>query len=221
MPTFQRAILASIAVAGTWAARVESASACACCDSITTYTPIGWTDAGGALLIQMKSNEACELADQLEIWHVGKPAAGCYDLYGNPEKRVECGSPHSPPASPPGHSSRVKQFPRKPVQLDARGFRVTETQLPGDGSLRSTRIAVDVVGRDGPQRVWVGVVESYAGPAHVDEAHIIGSDSPAPITISLFPNPRRDRALLRIAYMRPGIGNTDAKLVWVELPPGV
>jgi hypothetical protein len=221
MPTLQRAILASITVAGTWLARVEPAAACACCDSITTYTPIGWTDAGGALLIQMRSDAGCEVTAQLEIWHVGAPApAGCYDLYGDPEQRVECGSSHSSSASPPAHSSRVKQFPRAPVQLDARRVRVSETHVPNAEPLRLTRIAVEVVGRDGPKRVWVGAVESYAGPAHDNDADVIASNAPPPIMISLFPNPRRDRALLRIEYKRPGNGNTDAKLVWVELPPG-
>jgi len=165
----------------------------------------------------MNSNAACEVTNQLEIWHVGQPApTGCYDLHGDPEKRVECGMSHSPSASPPVHSRRVRQFPRKPIQLDAKDFRVTETHLRSG----LTRIAVEVVGRDASARVWVGVVESYAGLDHLNDADMIGSDLPPPITISLFPNPRRDRALLRIQYKQPGNGNTDAKLVWVELPPG-
>jgi hypothetical protein len=215
--------LCSLGIMTVLGARIETAEACACCDAVTTYTPVGWTEAGGALLIEMTSNAACEHVHRLEIWHVGANGpAGCYDLNGDPDKRTACNSPGDPADSsaaastPP--SSRLQHFPRKPVRLEPRLFRVRQQVATPDGR-RILSVQVEVAANGTWRRVWKGTVETSTWSHYFDGGDTDLSEDPPPIDVTLWPNPRRDRALLRLTYVRPGNGDMDALLTWVELPP--
>jgi hypothetical protein len=201
-PWSRRILVLAIALAGVLLAP-GAAEACACCDAGFTRTPVGWSEAGGAVLVDMDTDVACEPRRALEIWRIGdtEPSA-CFDLHGDPDKRIACEDVETPPhpRKPPRRGSRApKAFPRQATKLPADRVRVLTTRTSGQPDQR--RIAVSVE-RDGSwKRVWSGTVEPVGGR----------------VEAAVWPNPRGDRALLVIQYRMVGTNNQAADVTWIQL----
>lgn len=184
------------------------ADACACCDASTTVQPLGWTDAGGALLLRYQSNVACEQVHLLMVWHVGAEApAGCYDPRLDPDKRIGCELISD---APPGAASRPSKiaghFSRPSAQLPRDDVRVRRARRgaadAADATDPSWTVELRVAGAW--QRVWRGSLPSA---------------TEARPSASVWPNPRGDRAMLLLGYTTVGNGNGVVKTAWIELPP--
>ncbi len=192
-------------------ARPERADACACCGASNTLKPLGWTKAGGAVLLEQTSNAACERLHQLVVWHVGKASpAGCYDLLGNPDTRIACQSPGSPPQDPPAggkqprRSHAEKTFPRAPSRLDASKVRVKSQKIGTAAAFgASFRVSVAVESGGTWQQIWSGKL------ADVREG-TIGA--------TVWPTPSGDRALLLVTAVYGGTAYHDTAAHWVQLP---
>lgn len=188
----------------------EPAEACACCSAVTTMKPLGWTEAGGAILLEQTSNVACERLHQLVVWHVGKAApAGCYDLLGNPDTRVACASPGSPADGPraakPRRSQAEQTFVRAAAPLDASKVRLKSRPAPAappDSSAARFRLAVEVEAGGTWRQVWSGALDGV-------RAGSFGA--------TLWPSPRGDRALLLLTYANSGTANRAVLAHWVQL----
>jgi hypothetical protein len=194
--------IAVLSVALTWQTQV--AEACACCDAKYRRTPVGWTEAGGAILIDAFDTEGCEPRRRLEIWPVGaKEPSGCYDLYGDPEKKIDCAKvqPAYRPKDIAKPSTQSKLFPKPAVPLDLKKVRVTQTSVPD--TLRDLQVTVEVDSR----RVWTGVLQTVGAP-----------ESPK-LSVTLWPNARGDRAVMLVSYIKSGTGNQAVDVHWVELRP--
>ena len=190
------------------AALSRPADACACCGAYYTRTPVGWTQAGGAILVEAADNVACDATHRLEIWRVGvKEPAGCFDLLGDPEKRVACTDlTVGVPKQKAKRSTRVSLFPVKPVPLDVAKVRVDHKWQNKRGERREkvrVTVSVDVDGRW--RRVWTSTIEA------------IERGRKSPVDITVWPNARGDRALLLASYTHFGDGNDAVKAHWVKL----
>jgi len=192
----------------------RTAEACACCDSSTTRAPIGWTPAGGALLIDMQSNAACSKTHLLEVWTIGAAEpAGCYDLLNDPDKRVSCGIGADSFSAIERPSSQVKRFSNPARALPASDVRLTSKPVRDSDTVRVT---VDVMTKDGWHRVWSG---SIVSAKEVTDA--AGQTTPTmALQVTVWPNPRGDRALMLLtpegAYA--GSGAWTMTVRWVTLP---
>jgi hypothetical protein len=191
----------------------SSAEACACCDGFTARTPIGWSQAGGALLIRLDRNNACEWSHAIEVWPIGaaEPSA-CYDLTEDPDKRVRCTDLGLlRPGEKPRTSSRVNAFPVKALPLDGTKARFTKTQLANS----QLQITVEVATGGGWKQVWSDTINSAEG--FVDGANRVHL---MPVTVKLYPNARGDRALMLVANENtaPGKGHWATLVRWIELP---
>jgi hypothetical protein len=199
-----RLLLLCLLVAGGLVGRTARAEACACCDASTTAQPLGWTDAGGALLLRYRSDVACEQVDLLMVWHVGADApAGCYDPRLDPDKRISCESISD---VPPGTASRPSKisghFTRPPVELPRGDVRVRRARRGGaEDNDPSWTVELRVAGAW--HRVWRGALESA---------------TEARPSVSVWPNPRGDRAMLLLDYTTAGNGNGVVTSAWIELP---
>lgn len=149
---------------------------------------------------------------QLVVWHVDKAApAGCYDLLGNPDTRVACSSPGSPPANVPytvkaRRSQAEKAFPRAPSRLEASKVRVkSKLTSPASAGEDATKFRVSVELEAGGtwRQVWSGTIE----------AAIAGT-----FGATLWSGPRDDRALLLLTFTHVGTANGDVLTRWVKLP---
>jgi hypothetical protein len=207
-----RTLLASLAVLIVLLATTRIAEACACCDSTTTRSPIGWSRAGGALLIESSSNAACSNHHVLEVWPVGAPAAsGCYDLLHDPELRIQCGLTDNPSESKLRSSSQRERFPLPATGVPPGRLRVRNKPAISDGS---TAVAtVDLMTARGWIRLWSTGRESLHGNTQVD------GDFAVPVLVSVWPNPRGDRAVVLISST-VGSGHQQVAVRWVELPAG-
>jgi hypothetical protein len=189
----------------------RTADACSCCDWSLGRTPIGWTRAGGAVLIDMSSNAACSKTHLLEVWTIGAAEpAGCYDLLEDPEARVECGIGASGFSAPERPSSQVKRFATKAIALPASSVRLRKQPIARREELRVT---VEVLTKRGWRRLWsstVHSIEEFTDPAGVTQA--------MPLDVTVWPNPRGDRALVLIANDRQGSG-WPTTVHWAEIPP--
>jgi hypothetical protein len=174
--------------------------------------PLGWTEAGGAILLEQRSNVACERLHQLVVWHVDKAApAGCYDLLGNSDTRVACSSAGTP-ATPEARAAKVRRsqaeraFPRAPSQLEASKVRVksrSASAAPAHHVTTSFRVSVEVEVGGTWRQVWSGALEEV-------RAGSFGA--------TLWPSPRGDRALMLLTYMSAGTANGEVRAHWVPLP---
>lgn len=180
------------------------AEACACCDAVTTLRPLGWTAAGGALLLRYESNLACEEVDQLMVWHVGAESpAGCYDLRIEPDKRIPC-QPVSEalPGAATGSSKVASHFSRPPTELPRGDVRVQRARRRSAvGADQSWSVELRVAGTW--HRVWRGSLPY---------------DTAGRPVASVWPNPRGDRAMLLLGYTTSGNGNSQVENAWIELP---
>jgi hypothetical protein len=194
--------LALLAVAAL-ISRVEDASACICCDSKYRRVPIGWSEAGGAVLIQAYDSAECEHKYRLEIWPVGaKEPSGCFDLLGDPEKKIPCANvTKGLPRDRPKPSTQTKTFPKPPAQLDASKVRMSIKRVDPDSSYEQ-RVTVEVDLGKGWTRVWNAVIQ----PA-----------DPPRASVTVWPNARKDRAVMLLKYVAPGLGNETVDVHWVEL----
>lgn len=206
-----RTVAISLAVLFAIIGTRQTAEACACCGSETTRTPIGWTTAGGAVMIDMTSNAACSKTHKLEVWTIGATdPAGCYDLLDDPEKRGDCGIGADDFSAKERPSSQVKRFGTTATALPASSVRVTKQRVAASEDLR---VAVDVLTIRGWQRLWSSTVRS--GEAFTGGA---GQTHPAPLELTVWPNPRGDRAMMLIENEDGGGGST-TMVRWVKLPP--
>jgi hypothetical protein len=205
-----RTLLASLTLLIALRAATRRAEACACCDSTTTRSPIGWSRAGGAVLIESGSNAACSHHHVLEVWPLGAPtASGCYDLLDDPELRIECGLTDNPPAAKPRPSSQRARFPVPVTTLPSSRLRVrNKPASPVGGTGVAT---VDLMTARGWVRLWSTGRESLHGNSQVD------GDFAVPLQVTVWPNPRRDRAVVLISST-VGSGHQRAAVRWVELP---
>lgn len=185
--------------------------ACACCDSQTLRTPIGWTTSGGEVMIDMTSNAACSWTHQLEVWTIGATEpAGCYDLFADPDEPVGCGIAAYDDTAQERRSSQIKRFAKKAAQLPRSSVRLRKRRV--DDSLRVT---VDVLTTGGWKRLWSSKIASRE--AYVDPA---GRRETAPLLGTVWPSPRGERALLLVENVAAGSG-WSTMVYWVELPSNV
>lgn len=185
------------------------AEACSCCGSVTMSRPVGWSQAGGALLIETTSNAGCSNHHVLEVWVVGtSEAAGCYDLLDDPERRIACGLTDHPRDAQLRTSSQTARFPRAATALPDSDVRVRNTVARAGGTGEAT---VDVMTAHGWARVWSTAHEQ------LDENRQVNRDFALPVDVSVWPNPRGDRALLLITSI-VGSGHHVVAMRWVEMP---
>lgn len=179
------------------------AEACACCDATTTVQPLGWTAPGGALLLRYQSDVACEQVDLLMVWHVGAEApAGCYDTRVDPDKRIECDDISDVPRGTARRPSKISShFSRPPSELPRGDVRVRRVRRSATDADPSWTVEVRVAGAW--HRVWRGSLLSA---------------TEARPSVSVWPNPRGDRALLLLGYTTVGTGNGLVDKTWISLP---
>jgi hypothetical protein len=183
------------------ALRGNSASACACCGAKFRRIPVGWTDAGGAILLDAYDNEACEHKRRLEIWPIGaKAPSGCFDLYGDPEKRIPCEEISWGKDKQPKTSSKTTLFPKPAVKLDPKKVRTTQRRIENDSN-GNARVTVEL-DHGGWRRVWSGTIS-------------VPEISTASASVSVWPNARGDRAMLLVEYVRGS--NQAVDVHWIEL----
>jgi hypothetical protein len=166
--------------------------------------PRGWTEAGGALLVEYQSNLACEQVDLLMVWHTGgEEPAGCYDLRLDPDQRIACSmTSDAPPDATPRPSKVSTHFSRPATELPRRDVRVRRARLGGAAAEHpSWTVEIRVAGTW--RRVWRGSLEH----ATADRPHV-----------SVWPNPRGDRAMLLVNYTTAGNGNDAVETAWIALP---
>jgi hypothetical protein len=186
-------------VVGLIAVSPRTADACACCDAAHSKTPLGWSDAGGALLVEARTN-GCQPQHYLMIYTLGVNApSGCYDLYDAPDKRVSCDQIDRDNDRKKSKKSTIpKKFPNKPAKLESARVKLTSTAAPE---------------QDG-QRVWK-VKVTIDGKTVVDDKDFFASHVDA---VTVWPNPRGDRALVLLAYTEQGHGHEGVHGRWIELP---
>jgi hypothetical protein len=191
-------------------ARPERADACACCGAVTAMKPLGWTEAGGAVLLEQTSNAACVRQHELVVWHVGKAApAGCYDLLGNPDTRVACGTGDAARQAydvKPRRSQAEKTFPRAPSKLEASKVRMKSRVTVAAGTKAygaSLRVEVEVETGGTWQQVWSGALEDVREGT---------------LGVTLWPTPGGDRALMLLRAVYGGTAHTADTVHWVQLP---
>jgi hypothetical protein len=179
------------------------AEACACCDATTTVQPLGWTAPGGALLLRYQSDVACEQVDLLMVWHAGADApAGCYDMRVDPDKRIECDYfSYASPGAARRPSKISSHFSRPPSELPRGDVRVRRARRGAAEDDPSWTVEVRVAGAW--HRVWHGSLSSAT------------EDRPS---VSVWPNPRGDRAMLLLGYTTVGNGNGLVDTAWISLP---
>jgi hypothetical protein len=192
------------------------AGACACCDASTHRSPIGWTEAGGAILIEMTTTAGCSNHHVLEVWPVGASSpSGCYDvLADNPDKRIGCDLTDHERTAKVNRSSQLNRFPRAATALDAKLVRLSKRRAQGS----SLELTVEVLTKKGWRpmlRTTIDAAETY-GAAN-------GSDVPVPVAVTIWPNARGDHAALLIENenISPGTGDWATTLRWIELPADV
>jgi len=181
------------------------AEACACCDASTTVQPLGWTAPGGALLLRYQSNVGCEQVDLLMVWHVGAEApAGCYDTRLDPDKRISCELISDvPPGTARRPSTIPGHFTRAPSELPRGEVRVRRARSSSDAADADPSWTVELQVAGAWHRVWRGALPSATA---------------ARPSVSVWPNPRGDRAMLLLGYTTSGNGNGQVKTAWIELP---
>jgi hypothetical protein len=194
------------------------ADACACCDASTHRNPVGWTEAGGAILIEMTTNAGCSNHHVLEVWPVGASSpSGCYDvLADDPDKRNECELTDHERSAKVKTSSQLKRFPRAATALDPKLVRLSKRRLMTERA--SLEVTVEVLTSVGWRRVLrttIDASEMY-GAAN-------GADVAVPVSVTIWPNARGDRAALLIENedVSPGTGNWATTVRWIELPAGI
>lgn len=182
-----------------WSA--ERADACACCDAKTSRKPVGWSDAGDTILFDVTASTGCEPRRMLEIWKAGADEpAGCYDLYGDPEKQIACAdlSSNLDGKKKLKTSKQVKQYPKKPVQLAAGKVKVRKVPAKDeDGNEAGVKITVEI---DGKQVLN----EEFS------EVNRFGK-------VTAWPNAKNDRVVLLVSYTVRGTNNEAVAVRWVEL----
>jgi hypothetical protein len=184
--------------------RADTADSCACCDSKSGRTPLGWSEAGGALLIDA-FEDGCEPRRRLEIWPVGaKEPSGCIDLTGDPGKKIACADVKVCYGSgcKPKPSSLLATFPKAPVKLDPAKVRVSKRWL--DESYAEMRVTVEA-DRNGWKPLWTGTIQP------------VGYNENPRLSATVWPNARGDRAVVLLAYKRKGTGDEIVDVHWVEL----
>jgi hypothetical protein len=181
----------------------ERADACACCDGDDRKRPIGWTSAGGALLIDTYVERACEPRHSLQIWPVGAATpSACYDLYGDPQKRIACDMVSTPddPRRQAKASTRVAHFPVTPTKLDAAKLKILRSwQHDPNGVPSGLLVTVEIEDKRVLRELLTGISESSS------------------VSVTAWPNPRGDRAVLLIGYREQGSGHHVTDVRWVEL----
>lgn len=197
-------------------AAYERADACACCDSSTTRTPIGWTEAGGALVIAMSTNAACEFREAYEIWPINasQPSA-CYDRYGaDPDKRTTCdfeGLEAKTDGSVLRTTTKIQRFSRKPITLPSRVVVIRDKTEPDV----KARVVVEIDVGGTWKRAWTGTVRS---PTTITDA--AGRTYKITVAATIYPNVRGDRAAMLMTGedSAPGMGHWATTVRWIDVP---
>jgi hypothetical protein len=198
----------AIALLFAMALRPAAVDACACCDAKYRRTPIGWTEAGGALLIDAFDTDGCEHKARLEIWPVGaKEPSGCFDLFADPEKKIPCADlTNDRPGTKPKKSTQTKLFPKPVTQLESKKVRMTSRVV--ENTYYDERVEVDVESGATWRRVWSGVIHPVSRSP---------GEPSSTVAVSVWPNARGDRAVLLVSYKRTGTGNQAVDVHWIEL----
>jgi hypothetical protein len=176
----------------------ERADACACCDAQHDKKVVGWSDAGGAVLIEANTR-GCEPTSVLMVYPLGvKEPSGCYDLLSAPDKRVACADikPDEDGKAKAKKSKIPKQFGKPATQLEAARIKLHSKLEKPDEIAKRTKVEVD--GK-------LVLNELFEDASHVDK-------------VTAWPNARGDRALLLIEYTEHGTNNQQVAVRWIELP---
>jgi hypothetical protein len=141
---------------------------------------------------------------------------GCYDLLADPDKRIACDQlTEHEHGTRSRRSSRIKRFPIEPRALDAQQARVHKQKLERKDGLSPLRIVIEVAVADGWREVWRKTINS--AEQFTDGS---GQSQPMPVRVTVWPNLRRDRALVLVENedTAPGTGFWDTTVHWVDLP---
>lgn len=188
--------------------RAQRAEACACCDAKYKRTPIGW-DASGAVLIDAADTVACEPKKRLEVYSAGsEEPSGCFDMYGDPEKEIACGditSAGSPKDKPKKASKAAKKrFAKAPTRMSGTKFRVKQAWRDPD-SPSELEVVVELRTKDGWTSGWSGTITPTTDKPKVK------------LDVSLWPDPKGERAVVILGYVTHGTGNQQVDVRWVPI----
>ena len=211
-----RFVALPVAIIAILTAAERDAEACACCDGNTVVSALAWKDDGSSVLLRTAQFAACESQRFLSVVAEDKTKEStCYDLYGDPKKAVSCsrlksnyGAKEKQPVVPAGYSRTATLLDPRLVRVQSRARRKND---PNDRT-----IAVDVWHRGG----WVRVFTGHGNKAIHGEAD---DSRTAPHVVSIYPSPKRGKALLSISglHVQAGAGHFTNEIAWITLPTGI
>ncbi len=191
----------------------------ACFDSDTEIEPIGWNAKGTKLLVKVTSTTACETAFFLSELAIGQSMhTVCYDLLGEPNRKMDCSAVSREYGEMKLKKSRVPKLfrtealPLHPKQVRASIWVISPNTEENDPP---KRFEVQLLHMSHWTPLWKGAV----GVGHPEtEEEGVGM---FPHYVRVFPAPRGHKAALLISNdAAVGGDGQDMKtsIVWVDLP---
>jgi hypothetical protein len=189
--------------------------ACACCDGQSKVTPLGWS-AEGELLVRHEEFRGCEPKKKLEVYAVEHTApTTCYDLLGDPNRRVPCSKVVSDWEKKEKPSSALASFADEPTSVSALSLSARYTVTP-DGAFRKAALEIFLNGSTGAPLLRLSTHEyEYQSPDGAEPVVF-------PLEVTVLPaptSPRKAFVIVRGMDDNPGIGHRAFVTRWVSLPP--
>jgi hypothetical protein len=198
-------------------ATARRAEACGCCDGTSEMAPVGWNAKGDGLLLRNEEHRGCARRVALQVRPVdGKGPASCFDLLGDPDKRVACKDVGHDWERKPRSSKEEQVYARSVAAVGPEAVRARYTVTHAADPQRQAKLDVSLLGSAGWTTVhrWTGIEYPYA-PENDDPATLF------PLEVSLWPVPARPATyavVIRGFDEAPGTGHRGWALGWVRTP---